>query len=316
MAFEATPDIAGRPFKDLRSARRAANRQRKHKARYNNFKQLKPSDLPSHPNQQPHLLPTCCNAYCDTYNTVDHCAWSTFPADLSTALSAKFTKREAYDEVKGWRNSTPRYHNSVKKDLPKHQKQKKIKRINTNEAHTKNGDWIGDLESYDYVDLEIYLDTWRDWDDDYYHHNLFAGEEDEIEDEEDEGYYSDNDGKREFSGDVEWNWHRTLDDGQWFATKWRCTLYWCQCDKVEEKERKARDEAEAKAGEELEKLEEEAEETFEEGYEDDCDLCYRIWHGIELSDMESEAGEDWDVVSNASEAWTEVDEHDSDIATW
>jgi hypothetical protein len=82
-------------FRDLRSEARDGQRARKHLKKYNRFRHVTPMDCPSHPEQQAHYIPTCQDLY-PTPRSCEVRPRGTFPVDLSTAPTAKFTKREAY----------------------------------------------------------------------------------------------------------------------------------------------------------------------------------------------------------------------------
>ncbi|KAJ4350400.1 uncharacterized protein N0V89_009021 [Didymosphaeria variabile] len=111
-------------FADLRSEAHAQQRVRKHLKRYNNFRSLSPVDLPTHPQQQSHYLPSCasrtCPLYKSTYGTCDHRFQAVFPADLSSAPVSKFTPHEAYLEAQ--------------RSIPVHNRHSRKQRCNRNKC--------------------------------------------------------------------------------------------------------------------------------------------------------------------------------------
>ncbi|KAF2683163.1 hypothetical protein K458DRAFT_419367 [Lentithecium fluviatile CBS 122367] len=105
-------------YRDLRSASRAKQRQRKHVKRYDGFRTVTPIDCPSHPEQRAHYLPTCRESRCPTHNTLDACPLRALPADLSIAPTRKFTKREAWKEARRFCRRTRRNPHKVKRAVP------------------------------------------------------------------------------------------------------------------------------------------------------------------------------------------------------
>lgn len=150
MSSEAAINHAGcqstQPFRDLRSASRAKQRTRKHLERYNHFRGLTRADLPSHPSQKSHYLPVCGVRDCPTRNTHDGHWLSVFPADLSTAPTAKFAKHEAYEEAQ-WSRPVVKHHSYTKPDSNKWRARRYWKK-----------DAIEEIRSQDFRE-----DLWWEW---------------------------------------------------------------------------------------------------------------------------------------------------------
>ena len=82
-------------YRDLRSAAKEKRRHRKHLKRYNGFKDVARIDCPNHLEQQAHYVPTSYDLHPDA-KSVDVRPSGEFPADLDTATTRRFTKREAW----------------------------------------------------------------------------------------------------------------------------------------------------------------------------------------------------------------------------
>lgn len=122
-------DSSTRSFRDFRAASRAEHRERKHAHRYNHFRGISRADLPSHPAQQSHYVPT--------YDRSQPFLCP-FPPDLSTAPVGKFTKREAYIEAR-WSRPIIKHHSRVKYDLPKGENWRQAKKDAARES--RSGAW-------------------------------------------------------------------------------------------------------------------------------------------------------------------------------
>jgi hypothetical protein len=127
------------PYRDLRSASRVKHRERARNVKYNSFRTIHASDLPSKfsstsqtPHiQQEHYLPVCAYSECPTTGTTDGHTWSIFPADLSTAPVAKFTARDAYQEAA--RGVYRRHHADKYKNFAKQARQRLFKKLSRRE---------------------------------------------------------------------------------------------------------------------------------------------------------------------------------------
>ncbi|KAF2250337.1 hypothetical protein BU26DRAFT_504681 [Trematosphaeria pertusa] len=150
-------------------------------------------------------------------------------------------------------------------------------------------EWISDLDWFRYEDWCFDHNLHLDWDDMHWH-------PDESE-AEDEGHASEGEERRIVVAgrtgasrageerEVQWNWHRLLEGGPWYATAWGCKSGWCSCAKFR--------------GEDVE----ERREWWDGGWEGCGD---EVVESEEEDDTNSERlVEDWDVVSLASSAWTE-----------
>jgi hypothetical protein len=129
--------MATEAYRDLRSASRTKHRERARKVKYDSFRIIKASDLPSKPKstsqpphtQQEHYLPICLCTQCPWEGTTKTLMCATFPADLSTAPIAKFTPREAYQVASYSPYRQQRHHADKHKDFPKQARQRHFKSL-------------------------------------------------------------------------------------------------------------------------------------------------------------------------------------------
>ncbi|KAF2654684.1 hypothetical protein K491DRAFT_462500 [Lophiostoma macrostomum CBS 122681] len=383
---ESAMDYADRPnnqpFLDLRSARRARNRARANLEKYNHFRRpgLTRGDIPSFEGpQQSHYLPICYLPGCPTSGTADGCWLNVFPADLSTAPIAKFTKREAYQDAQLWPRP-PTYHRSGgrRRGANMKSKQKSIKDMVGEELRAR--EWYDDIESFKcqeevlrdmtmfarYCCFRQHADWFESEEDDLRDgpgdptHEEYPNAPVETDNEKDEGYCSSAEdeasngtttgspsGTQPAAGteerdaqtpdtsaatsadhtivsDTSWYWHRNFAGGWYRARYSRCCWYTCACthkwydphfSNGESWDNEPR--ATFSLGEWLhEKLEHAYESTeptmrteaLSDSLSDDDDF-QAVWGSEYSGQLRQDAGNevnDWDMLSDISDAWTEV----------
>ncbi|KAH7115926.1 hypothetical protein B0J11DRAFT_538756 [Dendryphion nanum] len=277
-------------YRDLRSEHRARNRNRKHLKKYGNFRSIfgpiiQPNDLPSSSSQQAHHVPV------DNPNSF----FPTFPADLSTAPVAKFTKREAYDEAQ-WLKA-PTY----KRSSPQQKKFLNWQSRTANKKATKqqilSREWYDDIwgwmgleyldEHWEEVDPPCPCDGWDIFDFD----RLVGSNSDDYRS-------SDNLTMRSKDG-LEWigeaMWHRHPVHG-WFRLAGDCEEGTCAC--VAEWD-------EPICWRELDKVSFYAFADRQDG--GDADEGY-VTEGVSEDEYQDIVDEEWDMLSNApSTVWSEID---------
>ncbi|KAF2790838.1 hypothetical protein K505DRAFT_327299 [Melanomma pulvis-pyrius CBS 109.77] len=323
-------------YRDLRSAARAQHRIRARNVKYNSFHAIHASDLPSEPSstsrpphvQQSHYLPVCIHTECPTQGTADGHALSSFPADLSTAPIATFTGREAYQETGYGGVPHRRHHADRHKDFAKWARQraalKSEKRIIRDESWRGDVDyfawadeWIGSLDEIDlYLNFKQYAEIFES--------RAAFTEYGEAERSEADGTTAEEFAKEglavrppklrgQYEGGTSefwWVWHRNL------TGCWRFDIGWCHClvCECEGKEREWCRAVMEKRGCFMDWGEWDPEGVqryslarWFKGMLVGGRLCEEEDEEEEGKSVESEVGkEDWDVVSIASSAWTEI----------
>ncbi|KAF2020223.1 hypothetical protein BU24DRAFT_459826 [Aaosphaeria arxii CBS 175.79] len=308
MSHETAMNHAGRtsshPFLDLRSARRAKNRTRKHLLKYSNFDSLTRADLPSSPSQKPHYLPSSCPSHPGRF-----CLFSTFPAQLSDAPVAKFTKREAFLEAQFAK--PPTYQRSSRKTMhkafPKWERRQQAKKNTTKELLSR--EWYDDVwggwgqietdEDCGWVCPPCPCDDHIEWDA-YPGHKVVGGLYDDYGVAGLVGFT----GTKPRWEEMDPRWHRIEGGGGWFRSHFPCEEGYCACvaewdeprpytgldhwhfwsdPAVLDWDRLMWDTSDPETSDE---------EAFQDG------LAEEAWYAMP---------DDWDVVSEAStEAWSEI----------
>ena len=289
-------------YSDLRSERRARNRDRKHRKKYGNFRTIypgwqlavQPNDLPSSSSQQSHYLPLCQDHCSIPHNS--KCFCRAFPADLSTAPVAKFTRREAYDEAQ-W-TKPPSYKRSVprQKEFPKWQARTSSKKGTQREIRSR--EWWDDIWGpWGEVDLETDssfsrgcpMDDHIDWD--LFNDDMLVGSNnDDYRGTNNLCLYS-KDGRFQI-GDAPW--HRHPVHG-WFRMPADCEEGVCAC---------VPEWYEPYLYEELDK------ETFYNYADVEDREAHSEDEGYMSQESEDQSMVDdgWDMISNAaSSVWSEID---------
>lgn len=325
-------------FADLRSASRACKRTRSHMEKYGRFRRtgLTRADLPSSPNQKPHYLPNSCplTNHCTSSEMAEQCVFSTFPADLSTAPVAKFTKQEAYQEAQLWPRPPKPHHSRHKQDKCKWEKRKAT--MKDTKRMIFDGEHVDDQDWYDYEDtLMGWMTPYERYCEMRQFRDIYESTEDDLYDE-DEGYHSSEAESESVQwerwSNKEWIYHRNFANG-WFRAKWKCRWGYCSCpaewNQPEEWTKEWTDPRTVfSLAEWLEgKLEDGAGDTWDLENNNDWDTySWRDteWHSQQVdpwamgadewwaapNDWDWEVDEriaDWDIVSTASEAWTEIE---------
>jgi hypothetical protein len=296
--------------------------------------------------QQEHYLPVCACTECPWEGTTKVPPCVTFPADLSTAPVAKFTPREAYQAVSHYPYPGRRHHVDKHKDFAKQARQRHFKNLAKREIR-EDPRWENDLfeermadDEIDSIDeAEQYLffgkrpemfevwapftehgETLRRWceargttPNEHWKQYLAT-----LPSHKRGTYWE----GREFS----WSWHRN-DTGCWEFDLWGCHCWDCWCpEKGKGKCREYTDMAGCfvewgdwtPEGPQRYSLarwckgmlkhgvlwDDEDEEEEESG----GDLGWDVFLKGASADCCQDGMEDWDVVSVASSAWTEIEE--------
>jgi hypothetical protein len=247
------------PYRDLRSASRVKHRERARNVKYNSFRTVHASDLPSKLSstsqaphiQQEHYLPVCAYPECPTIGTADGHIWSSFPADLSEAPVAKFTAREALQVA------VPRYrrhHADKYKNLAKQARQRHFKKLSKRELR-EDPQWeshfFGEMIEDYYVDSmsesERYLEfgeepeifeSWSRFTEYGETLRLWCLARSTTPSEHLADYLASKRWKRGnlWEGcEFEWSWYRNL-TGCWVFSIWDCHRWYCDCPETKKRD--------------------------------------------------------------------------------
>ncbi|KAF2186268.1 hypothetical protein K469DRAFT_706933 [Zopfia rhizophila CBS 207.26] len=275
---ESSMNHAGRTskhtFADLRSAQHARDRTRTRIEKYYHFRGVHQFDLPTSAPQQAHYRPYCTIESCRTFGTPELCCynWGYFPTNLDGENTFKFTKREAYEMAQDYPRPPTYHHSRYRKDLLKWQRQRYNKKLMKRELDREG--WREQLDDYETAEAIARLDIWYEWYQDFGDGFHISFTDEYAEEGEDEGYMTDEQGadEEEESGS----------DGQ------------SACDEDEE--------SAPNEGSHTDFMNELHGSSSGNGFEGDMGTT---------SNLAINEDVEWDLISNASSAWTEVESLES-----